>query len=228
MKHIFPVFTSVRFLCLSFLLCLFYNESATAQKFTGKLILGLNGSQIDGDGMSGYHKPGLLAGAGVYFPISEQWTLGPEFCYSMKGSQTSSAQLELGYDRIIYKLNYIDLPIVATCRIRPNFAAMGGFQFSYLLNAKLDAGFNSTGFADANYLFKTMDYQIFCGIEYRVFGQVWFTGRVCYSVVSTNAVGLSNPNYGIWGTQTRGGFYNNLLQFSLRFRLFGGDKDTEQ
>lgn len=194
----------------------------------GKLILGFNGSQIDGDGMSGYHRPGLLAGAGVAFPISEQWTLGPEFCYSMKGAQTSGAELEKGYDRTIYKVNYIDMPIVATCKIRPGFAVMVGPQVSYLLAAKLDQSFAGTGFTDATYLFKPLDYQIFAGMEYEVFDNVWLTGRFCYSVVSTNKIGLDSFNFGTLGARTRGGFYNNLVQFSLRFRLFGGEEDNEQ
>lgn len=201
---------------------------ARAQKFVGKLILGFNGAQIDGDGMSGYHKAGFVAGAGVLFPISEQWMLGPEIAFSMKGSQTSSDQLEKGYDRIRYRLNYIDMPIVATCKIRPGFSALVGAQANYLMRAKLDAGFNSPGYQDVDYLFKKMDFGILAGLEYEVFDNVWLNGRFCYSIVSTNAVGLTNPNFAVWGAQTRGGFYNNYVQMSLRFRLFGPKEEDEK
>lgn len=210
-----------------FLMPLLLSQHISAQKFTGKLILGFNGAQIDGDGMSGYHKAGLAAGAAVLFPISEQWMIGPEILYSMKGSQTSAEQLEKGYDRIRYKLNYIDMPLVATCKIKPGFSALVGLQASYLLRAELDAGFQSQGYQNVDPLFKKMDFGFMAGLEYEVFDNVWINGRFCYSVVSTNAVGLTNPNFAVWGAQTRGGFYNNCLQMSLRFRLFGGDDDTK-
>lgn len=192
-----------------------------AQNFSGRLILGINGSQIDGDGMSGYYKPGLVAGGGVRFPVNSRLSIGPEIMYSMKGSKASFDQVtKQGYPRIIYRVNYLDLPLVADYRISGGIQAEGGISYGRLLNAKLDNGSN-LGFVDVPYLFKKSDFQILLGLKYEVFDNVWLSGRLLYSVVSTNALGISSVNYGLFGSPSRGGFFNNLLQFSLSTHLFG-------
>lgn len=196
-----------------------------SQNFSGRLILGMNGSQIDGDGMSGYYKPGLVSGIGVRFPISEKISIGPEIMYSMKGSKASFDQVtKFGYPRIIYRLNYIDLPIVADYRISGGIQAEAGLSYGRLLNAKLDNGTN-LGFVDVPYLFNKSDFQLLLGLKYEIFDNLWLSGRVLYSVVSTNALGISNVNYGLFGVPSRGGFFNNLLQFSLSAHLFGSQPE---
>lgn len=212
--------------CLFFGLLIFYGfEKVQAQNFSGKLILGVNGSQIDGDGMSGYYQAGLVFGAGARFPVNEKLSLGPEIMYSQKGSRASFDQVtKLGYPRIIYRLNYVDLPIVAEYKVQPSMHIEGGLSFGYLLNAKLDPGGN-LGFGDAQYLFKKQDYQLLLGLKYQIFDDCWLSGRLMYSLISTNKLGLTNPNYGLVGVPGRGGFFNNLLQFTLSYRLFG-EKET--
>ena len=206
---------------LTGLLFLFVFLKGQAQNFSGKLILGVNGSQIDGDGMSGYYQPGLVFGAGARFPINDKLSIGPEIMYSQKGSRASFDQVtKQGFDRIIYRLNYVDLPIVAEYKVQPSMHIEGGLSFGYLLNARLDPGGN-LGFGDAEYLFKRQDYQLLLGLKYRIFDDCWLSGRLMYSVISTNKLGLTNLNYSLTGAPGRGGFFNNLLQFTLSYRLFG-------
>jgi hypothetical protein len=196
-------------------------EILSAQNFSGRIILGMNGSQIDGDGMSGYYKPGLVAGAGVRFPINEKLSVGPEIFYSMKGSKTSFDEIEkFNAPRIIYRLNYIDLPLVADYRISGGIQAEAGLAYSRLLNAKLDNGSN-LGFVDISYLFKKSDALFLIGLKYEIFDNIWLSGRFMYSLFSANAIGLSNPAFQLLGSPSRGGFYNNLLQFTLSAHLFG-------
>lgn len=198
-----------------------------AQNFTGKLIVGVNGCQIDGDGLSGYYKAGLVFGAGVRFPLNEKLSVGPEIMYSMKGAKTSFDQVtKFNYPRLIYRLNYVDLPLVAEYKVNDGLQVEGGFLFAYLLNAKFDNGTN-LGFVNVDYLFKKLDYQGFIGLKYQIFDNLWIHGRLLYSVVSTNAIGLNNFNNGIIGARTQGGYFNNLLQFALSYRLFGGNSTEE-
>lgn len=206
------------------------NHAASAQNFVGKIILGMNGSQIDGDGLSGYYKAGLVAGGGVRFPVTDKLSIGPEILYSMKGAKTSFDQVtKFGYDITIYRLNYVDMPIVAEYKIDRGPEIEGGVIVSYLLNAKLEVGRTNQGFLPVDYLFKKMDYQGFLGLKYEIFDDCWLSGRIAYSMISTNAIGLTNPNYPIVGVRTRGGFFNNYLQFTLSYKLFGSDskKDKE-
>lgn len=193
----------------------------SAQNFSASLMLGMNGSQIDGDGMSGYYKPGLAAGAGVRFPLNEKISFGPEFLYSMKGSKASFEQVtEFGFPRIIYRVNYLDLPIVMDYRISSGLEAEAGLSFGRLLNARLDNGTN-LGFVDVPYLFRKSDFQILLGLKYKIFDNTWLSGRFMYSLISTNALGLTSLNYGLAGIPGRGGFFNNILQITLSRQFYG-------
>jgi opacity protein-like surface antigen len=205
------------------LLLLIFGENSFGQRFTGKLIAGINGSQIEGDGFGGFYQAGLLAGFGADFQIDDRWSIGPEFLYSGKGSRVTLDQMEtLGLPRIIYRLNYLDLPIIATCKIRDGFRVLGGVSVNYLLVAKIDDGGN-LGFIDKRSFFKDFDYQVLAGMEYEIFDNVWLQGRWSYSAVATNTRNIGFPIV----TGMRGGFFNNLLQFSLRFNLKRGEKESE-
>ena len=215
---------------LIFLLMTIFAVTTTqtfAQNFTGKLIVGVNGSQIDGDGLAGYFKPGLVFGAGVRFPVSEKLSIGPEIMYSMKGAKTSFDQVtQFNLPRLIYRLNYVDLPLVAEYKVNDGFQVEGGFLVGYLLNSEFDNGTN-LGFVNIDYLFKKLDYQGFIGLKYKIFDDFWINGRMLYSIVSTNAIGLNNFNNGIIGARTQGGYFNNLLQFTLSYRLFGAHSASQ-
>ena len=200
-------------------------EMAKAQRFTGKIIAGLNGSQIDGDQVSGYYRGGLLAGFGASFQINDKLSIGPEFLFSGKGSQVTLDQVEKG----IYssprkiKLNYVDVPIIVTYNARPGFRILGGLSVNYLLKAEIDLVTNVEPY-DARNLFSDFDYNILLGLEYEVFDNVWLQGRWSYSIIEINKQGTNQPAYQLLQAQRTGGFYNNLLQFSLRFDLKRGEK----
>jgi hypothetical protein len=109
---------------------------------------------------------------------------------------------------------------VADYRISGGMQLEGGLIYSRLLNSKLDNGTN-LGFVNVPYLFKKSDVQLLLGLKYEVFDNVWLSGRLLYSVISTNALGNNQLNNGLIGGTSRGGFFNNLLQFTLSFYLFG-------
>ncbi len=174
------MFSENRFWVLLVILnCTFFHNSV-AQRFTGKIIAGINGAQVDGDGFGGYYRAGLLAGFGATFQINDRWSVGPEFLYSGKGSQVTIDQMEkLGLPRIIYKLNYVDLPLIVTYKVRDSFRCLAGLSVNYLLTAEIDNGSNF-GFVDQKKLFNNLDYQVLIGMEYEIFDNVWFQGRLSY------------------------------------------------
>ena len=219
--------TKFRF-AIPILICIFFcSNTLYAQRFTGKIIAGINGSQIDGDGFGGFNQAGVLAGFGADFKIDEHWSIGPEFLFSAKGSRTTIDQMEkFGFPRIIYRLNYVDIPIIATYKVRNGFRCLAGVSVNYLLSAKIDGGGNQ-GFIDSRNLFADFDYQVLAGMEYEIFDNVWLQGRWSYSMISTNKLGITSVGFpSISGM--RGGFFNNLLQFSLRFDLKRGEADEKE
>jgi hypothetical protein len=57
-----------------------------AQRFKGGVLVGFNGSQIDGDTWSGFYKGGLLAGAFVNTDLRDGFSAQLEIKYSSKGA----------------------------------------------------------------------------------------------------------------------------------------------
>ncbi len=211
--------------CLFALSLLNLSQESKAQRFTGNIIAGINGAQIDGDGFSGFNRAGLLAGFGASFKIDEHWSVGPEFLYSGKGSQVTLDQItELGLAPIKYKLRYIEIPVIAGYKVRDRFGALAGLSFNYLISGEIDNGTNAEPY-DASPYFKRMDYQFLTGLEYEIFDNIWLQGRWSYSIISVNkgnltTIGISNV------IGPRGGMFNNVLQFSLRYKL-NLDKDKQ-
>jgi opacity protein-like surface antigen len=196
-----------------------YSQAIKAQQFTGKIIAGVNGGQIDGDGLSGFHRPGLLVGFGAAFQLDEHWSLGPEFLYSGKGAQVTLDDIEKGVYQFAlkYKLNYFDVPILATYKVRNSFRIMGGLAVNYLLSAEIDPGTIQEPY-NARDFFSPVDFMILAGMEYEIFDNIWLQGRWSYSLVGVNSKGPTNYPTQLTGRQS-GGFFNNVLQFSLRFDL---------
>ncbi|MDX2002241.1 MAG: outer membrane beta-barrel protein [Chitinophagales bacterium] len=77
------------------------------------LILGVNGSQVYGDDISGYRKFGANTGAAAFIRLPKNFSVSFEILYNMKGSRAGST--EVVFDTVYdYKLilDYIDVPVL--------------------------------------------------------------------------------------------------------------------
>ncbi len=88
----------------------FYSTAAEAQgRFDAYLFGGLNMCQIDGDDAGHYNHPGLRAGVGTSFALSDDsdspWRMVVELAYSQKGSYINSTNGEIS-------LQYVELPLL--------------------------------------------------------------------------------------------------------------------
>jgi len=109
-----------------------------SQNFEGGVLLGVNGSQVDGDEQGGYKKAGLIIGVYVYKPITKNSGLKIETYYVGKG-----AVLNIDYqDGSIFqefntKLHYIELPFLYNLKFHPKINISIGIAPSYLFSHKL-------------------------------------------------------------------------------------------
>lgn len=82
-----------------------------AQRFQAGLVAGLNLSQLDGDDLAGFHKPGLSAGGKVATILSDRWQLSLEMLFSQQGaSRTRLDDPASAYDKI--RLNFVEVPVL--------------------------------------------------------------------------------------------------------------------
>jgi hypothetical protein len=106
---------------------------AFPQSFYGGLMAGFNGSQVEGDKSSGYQKMGFVGGAWTQTDVNEKVYWGLELKFNQKGSRINPTAKN-GYYKYIYRLNYIDLPVLAGYRINDKVSAFAGLSFGVLLS----------------------------------------------------------------------------------------------
>jgi hypothetical protein len=107
-----------------------------SQKFDGGLLAGFNGSQVRGDISNGFHKLGFVGGAWIKADINEKIYWSGELKFNQKGSRINPNKKN-DYVLYIYRLNYVDLPVLIGYRMMDYFSLFGGVSMGYLINSKL-------------------------------------------------------------------------------------------
>jgi hypothetical protein len=179
------------FVLLLFLLPIFVyaqrEEGASKRNFKGGVVLGGVTSQISGDGLGGWDKFGMTAGAWVSVPFSERASATMSMKYINKGSRTKLDTIT--YNTFAYQLNYIEVPIwfsYAPSKKEPDRLVINfGPYASYLLNQKIV----SNGFDyGVNPPFENLDIGLELGVSF------WITPKFSVNLMSSSSVLPTRPN----------------------------------
>lgn len=125
----------------------------------------LNIDEVDDENMrTGYH-----FGAYINLPISDGFAIQPEVLYSTKGSEADYNQ-DLGIlgefnSTTTFKLDYIDVPILAVFKLGDAIEIHAGPYFGFLANSKIevDGDFDGEDELDSDN-FKNLDYGLTGGL----------------------------------------------------------------
>ncbi|MGM0497765.1 MAG: outer membrane beta-barrel protein, partial [Bacteroidota bacterium] len=116
---------------------LFVTALSYGQRFHGGPMAGLVVSQVDGDNLGGYNKPGFRAGGWVNTDISKLTTLQLEMQYIQKGSKISEQELKSGrYYHV--QLNYLQVSFLGKYELTPKLKGEAGIAGGYLFEALED------------------------------------------------------------------------------------------
>jgi len=191
--------------------------AATSQDFTGGLKAGFNLSQIDGDGMKGYHKGGLIFGAFINRELSSTLKWQMEMFYIGRGSKevTKVDSLVVGYKRIA--VNYIEVPLLLQFwaeRYKTNFEL--GLSFSTLVNSKEE---NEDGVTTFIGPFRRFGVGTLIGFNYAFGDRLSGTARFTYSL---SPIAVENKVlFTVWNRF--GGSYNNVIEVVLNYHINSKD-----
>jgi hypothetical protein len=116
---------------------LFLSFPVFSQKFSGGLLAGFNGSQVRGDQSYGFHKLGIVGGAWFQSDINDKFYWSGELKFNQKGSRINP-NVKNNYQLYIYRLNYIDLPVLVGYRYKDFLSFFGGLSFGYLLSSSVE------------------------------------------------------------------------------------------
>ncbi len=186
--------------------------SARAQNFNAGFVGGLSGTQVDGDGLSGFNKLGLYAGAFVNREINDRWAWQFELAYSQKGSRRvlKPETLDEG-PWLRLQMHYIDVPLLVIWDFRDNIALEGGLSGNFLLSYSYNDLRNNL----LNTNFSRFESAILLGARYQLDEHLFVFTRASYSMFSIDP----NANFLPFFALLQRGTYNNVITLGLRYQL---------
>jgi hypothetical protein len=161
---------------------LLFHSNVNAQNFKLMLSSGINFSQVNGDKLAGFHKLGLVAGAGVSRKISnnQQWSF--EFLYSEKGSK-DIVTLGDPIQDTIFKFNYIEIPFCYHYQFKPKLNLQFGVYTAVNIKSVYSDGLENYDISEQIY---ATDYGILGGLSYELSPQTKIQTRLSTSVLDIN------------------------------------------
>lgn len=199
---------------------LLVSVATSAQDFHGGLVLGVAGSQIDGDNHRGYFKGGLNLGAFVNRQINKRSGWQMEIKYTGKGARSlDSSSTSTNYYHV--SLKYVELPILYYYQINQKYSIQVGASVGYLFKGYYtgfsiasDPSLSTYINEDITASLSKFDFDALIGFSYHLTKSLEFNLRLSRSV---------SPVYHVsGGTATRAWYrntYNNTLAFALYYTL---------
>ena len=204
---------------LTILFFVLLTTTSFAQDFYGGVLAGFNGSQVEGDMASGYNKLGFVGGAWVQRDLSPKLFWGMGLMYNQKGSRVRPTNKN-GHWKYVYRLNYIDLPMMLGYTNIYDFSFFGGLSFGYLFSK---SGYNNFGIDPSVQYDDISNWELgmFAGIRVnleRLIQQYWaqqfsLETRFHYSVVSID------NKHDLFTKYFTVGQFNNVISTVLYYRI---------
>jgi hypothetical protein len=122
-------------------LILLLGIEAKSQIIKGEAILGLNLTQVEGDEVVGFKKPGLQVGAGALIPIAKKWDITLEVLFNQKGAKEGQQYLDTVNGQVLtgaYKLNlnYVEVPVLVQFTDKQFLTFGAGLSWGRLVGVK--------------------------------------------------------------------------------------------
>jgi len=117
---------------LILIIILFGCLTSFSQVFKTGLILGISGSQVEGDGYAGYHKLGFIAGAFTNTGLSDKWSTQFEIYFINKGSFKAAHPDRGDYRQFDLNINYIEVPLALRYQYKKLMLELGLYGSKFL------------------------------------------------------------------------------------------------
>ncbi|MBU3927395.1 MAG: PorT family protein [Bacteroidetes bacterium] len=129
------------FSTLVFALFIAYLPHVNAQIIKSEAIVGFNLTQVEGDEVAGFKKPGINLGVGALIPFGKNWDLSFEVTYNQKGARegdqyrdTIDGQPITGAYKV--RLNYAEIPVLIHYTDKDLLTIGAGFSYGRLVGVK--------------------------------------------------------------------------------------------
>jgi hypothetical protein len=196
------VISSCRLLFLFFVILI---QPVSAQEFNAGLRVGIDGSQVNGDRLSGFNKVGMIAGAFVSRKVSEKISFQMEMIFIQKGSRRPTDDFNTFYR---LRVHYIEVPLLVQYHTSKKFALYAGPSYGALVFSAEDDQF---GVYKNRPPFKKYEFAGNAGLLYSLSDRWTFDGRYSHSISTIR------PYPGGLTTFFDQGQYNVVIEFTLLY-----------
>jgi hypothetical protein len=170
--------------CL-FIASVLIQKNSLAQSFQSGFSLGLNTSQVTGDNLSGFNKPGPTFGAFVNRTFENDFTIGFEITYLSKGSRKNLNPKDSIPTFYSLNIHYIEIPLnfIWKGNDRLKFE-MGPSIGIYLGHREADEFGDLKNEYSTREQFKPIDISAQAGVYYKINSNWSFNLRIANSVMA--------------------------------------------
>lgn len=178
------------------------------RSFSGGLVIGAVGSQVDGDQHDGYHRFAPMGGFWVSRLFTDRYGVRFEFRYIGKGSlknEGTGAERRKVYG---LALHYIELPVIFEYHFLERWVAGLGISGGYLLSAKEENQYGNLLVGDRK-KFRPYEVAAHARVAFNLTTRCNVTLGASYSIVPIRGK--------MEGWAGRNGQFNNLLTFGLDY-----------
>lgn len=198
-----------RFLIVCLLLAITHAVNAQS-RFGGGLSAGFAISQVSGDNLSGFNKPGAFAGAFGYYGFNDKNWLQLELNFIQKGSY--QAPKDDFPHKYLLNLNYVELPVLYKFMpVGKRFVFEIGPTFGYLVSYSERSELGDIANAQGVLQFKKYELAAIAGINYKLRKGFSVNLRAIQSVLQVR----NHQGNATWYLNR--GQYNTSLCLSLRY-----------
>jgi len=184
---------------------------AWGQRFHGGPMLGLAATQIDGDNLGGYNKPGIRGGGWVNTPVSANLILQLELEFIQKGSKISQNKVNSQKKYYHARLNYLQAPVLVQTSLMSRLTGEAGIAGAYLVASLEDT--DGGGFLEADPPFDQFELSGLLGLNYELSEHFIANVRFNYSLLPVRPHPAGQTRWPDLGQ------YNNAMLFSLYYRI---------
>jgi len=194
---------------LFILLFLFINADSQKRIFHAGLLFGMTATQIHNDNSAGFNKIGLYAGGYVSTDFGKRIKFEIGMNYAAKGSRENSGDNNIGYNKYVARLGYIEFPFVVKYRLN-KFDIEAGLSIGFLLfGNEFVNGDKQQSVTD----FKKFEFAGILGASY-MFNEKW--GIEFRS--QTSLLPIRTPTDGVFYTNGQGQ-YNIVMSFAVMYYI---------
>ncbi|OFY51496.1 MAG: hypothetical protein A2W85_00965 [Bacteroidetes bacterium GWF2_41_31] len=216
------------FSTLVFALFITYLPHVNAQIIKSEAIVGFNLTQVEGDEVAGFKKPGINLGVGALIPFGKNWDLSFEVTYNQKGARegdqyrdTIDGQPITGAYKV--RLNYAEIPVLIHYTDKDLLTIGAGFSYGRLVGVKEweHGRLVETTTVNSN-TYEKSDFNYIIDVRIKLKGPLKLSARYQNSMKKIRTREFNNITGATWTRDQ----YNKVLTFRLIY-VFNESKSRE-